>query len=372
MWRPVDASLSVVAVHNMFAMWLFVTPPDSQLKHPAMKAAYKIVKTVPRQFENLVLVYFLGVAAVAAKSRMPLRFGSACYTLLLNVIVMRMCDLLRKLGPDRVMELEHEVEEHDIRHFAQPSRTVIEAILRPILAVVQVESVGLENVPRDYPCLWVQNHSLLGLEMAPFFGTVYKETGVFLRGLGHHFHFTGPQGSILRRLGVVDGTRRNTEVLMQLRKNILVYPGGADEIFKTKDTERYALLWKERLGFARLAIKHRYPIFPCACVGVEDMLNHVADTRKMSTYGTGLPIVTTTPGRLQKIYFWFGKPIPTEQYAGDHENSDFARELRDKVKEAIEAGIREMQAKQEADPDRYYVDQLKGLLPDTKSKMQQK
>lgn len=359
MWRGVDASLGLAAAVNLTMMMFFATPPDSYLKNPAMKIAYAIVRKIPSHLYAAVLVYLLGIAAVSAKKRMPIRFGSACYSFLLNVILMRMCDILRKLGPERIMEIEHEVEEYDIRQFRPPSRKIIETLLRPMELLLQTECVGIEDVPKDCPCFWVMNHSLLGIEMAPFWHAVYMKTGIFLRGLGHHIHFSTPQGAILRRLGAVDGTRRNLDVLMEMRENICVYPGGAEELFKRKDSDRYALMWKEKLGFARMAIKHQYPILPCAAVGYEDMLKPVADTPVLPFCGNvSFPIVSTTPGRLQKVYFWFGKPIPTEQYGGLHENTDYARELRDKVKAAVEVGIREMRAKQESDPDRYYVDQL--------------
>ena len=39
-------------------------------------------------------------------------------------------------------------------------------------------------------------------------------------------------------------------------RNVLVYPGGAAEIFKPKTAMKYELMWKERLGFARMAIKN--------------------------------------------------------------------------------------------------------------------
>ena len=64
---------------------------------------------------------------------------------------------------------------------------------------------------------------------------------------------------------------------------------------------------------------------------------------------TSLPVAA--PNSLQKIYFWFGEPISTEEYGGDADNTEFAKEVRDKTKAAIEKGIRELQAKQVADPD---------------------
>ena len=75
---------------------------------------------------------------------------------------------------------------------------------------------------------------------------------------------------------MVRGTRANVRALMRDGQNILVFPGGADEVFKARGQE-YRLMWKERLGFARLAIEFGYPIVPFAAVGAEEMLHVLAD-----------------------------------------------------------------------------------------------
>ena len=75
---------------------------------------------------------------------------------------------------------------------------------------------------------------------------------------------------------MVRGTRDNVRVLMGDGEDILVFPGGGNEVFKDRG-QRYKLLWKERIGFARLAIEHGYPIVPFAAVGAEEMLDIVAD-----------------------------------------------------------------------------------------------
>jgi 1-acyl-sn-glycerol-3-phosphate acyltransferase len=64
---------------------------------------------------------------------------------------------------------------------------------------------------------------------------------------------------------------------MEAKQNILIYPGGGQEVLKHSSVLKYPLLWKEHLGFARLAIKHGYPIVPCASVGMEDMIDIVAN-----------------------------------------------------------------------------------------------
>lgn len=57
---------------------------------------------------------------------------------------------------------------------------------------------------------------------------------------------------------------------------VMVFPGGAREVNKRKN-ERYKLVWKNRLGFARLAIQHGYPIVPFASVGAEHGIDIVLD-----------------------------------------------------------------------------------------------
>jgi len=134
-------------------------------------------------------------------------------------------------------------------------------------------------------------------------------------------------------------------------------------VLKHSSTPRYELLWKERLGFARLAIKHGYPIIPCAAVGTEDMLDIVMDIPVgFARDNLSVPIAVTSPNKIQKIYFWFGEPIPTEQYNGDCDNDDFAREVRDKCKASVSASIKELQEKQRNDPDRYLMDQYASTL----------
>ena len=75
---------------------------------------------------------------------------------------------------------------------------------------------------------------------------------------------------------MVRGTRDNVRALMRDRQTILVFPGGSREVNKRRGQE-YQLLWRERIGFARLAIEHDYLIVPFATVGADDMLDVIID-----------------------------------------------------------------------------------------------
>ena len=102
--------------------------------------------------------------------------------------------------------------------------------------------------------------------------------GICLRGLGDHGHYRIPVWrNLLERSGMVRGTRENVRALMRDGQHILL-PGGTGEVFHGRG-EKYQLLWKERLGFARLAIEFAYPIVPFAAVGVEEMFDIIADRR---------------------------------------------------------------------------------------------
>ena len=131
--------------------------------------------------------------------------------------------------------------------------------------------------------------------------------------------------------------------------------------------EKYRLLWKERVGFARLAIEFGYPIVPFAAVGVEEMFDIVADQRTLGLARVypiisrlvGLPLPPIAHGigptlipRPERLYFWFGEPIDTAGFDGRAEDDDSARHLRDEVRRAVQSGVEFLLSEREVDPQR--------------------
>ena len=77
---------------------------------------------------------------------------------------------------------------------------------------------------------------------------LYKKKGIFLRGLADTLHFDLPVwGQILTAAGAVVGTRSTCHALMEAGESILVYPGGANEVFKKAGADKYELQWKGEL-----------------------------------------------------------------------------------------------------------------------------
>jgi len=238
---------------------------------------------------------------------------------------------------------------------------------------------GVENLPRKGPALYVGNHTLLGvLDVPVMLGQIAKQTGVTLRSLGDRAHFKVPGWrDFMTSTGCVEGTRENCARLMQLGEQIIVFPGGGGEVFKRKG-EQYKLRWKERVGFARMAIENRCPIIPFAAVGGDDFYKIVLGSDEimatplgkllvkagmreeaLGVYrGVGLSMIP----RPQRLYFKFGKPIRTTRYKGDGETLANCEAVRDKVRASVEAMIAELLEQRERDPQRSLGRRLLGKL----------
>ncbi len=247
-------------------------------------------------------------------------------------------------------------------------------IVAPLRRLISPKFYGIEHVPAG-GALMVGNHTLYGLlDMVMLYAGLHDRR-IVARGLMDH---AVPRVPGIRQLvsfgGGVTGTRANTRELMRRGDLIVVFPGGARELAKRKG-EQYQLIWKNRLGFAKLAIEHRYPIIPFACVGSEHALDIVidADSPLMAPARFFFEKVLGTPDtppivrgiglspipRPERVYYWFGEPIPTTVYdrVADEVN---ARELRSRTADAIEAGIEFLLDQRAQDPGRSLTNRLLG------------
>jgi 1-acyl-sn-glycerol-3-phosphate acyltransferase len=235
-------------------------------------------------------------------------------------------------------------------------------LLEPFRKLVRPLFFGLERVPADRPLLFVGNHTLFGMLDVPFlFAELWQTHGIFLRALGDHAHFAVPVwGELMKRFGVVDGTRENCAALMERGETILVFPGGAREVAKRRGEEN-KLLWRDRTGFARMAVQHRCTIVPFAAIGVDDSFSIVADAddffrtpvgklaRSLGLREDFVPPLTIPEPLPERFYFRIGEPIPPM--------SD-PIVLRDRTRRAIEEGMAALMRFREQDPKRQIVPTL--------------
>jgi 1-acyl-sn-glycerol-3-phosphate acyltransferase len=259
----------------------------------------------------------------------------------------------------------------------------LDHLLQPLKRLLSPVSLGVESVPREGAVLLIGNHTIYGLVDIPMLGLeIYEKTGRTVRGLGDHNHFELPiWRDLLRRIGAVHGTRENCARLLEAGEAVLVFPGGGREVMKHKQ-EAYKLIWKERIGFARLAIQYGVPIVPFASVGVEDMFEIVVDAEDILRspagdllralgiteqpwfrHGEIIPPIARGKGlgplpRLERQYFLFGEPIGTKRYAGRHEDREACFALRYEVQTAIQTQIAQLLELRRADPERYPIQRL--------------
>jgi 1-acyl-sn-glycerol-3-phosphate acyltransferase len=268
---------------------------------------------------------------------------------------------------------EYPIEIPDLPSEASIDRLV--SLLEPLSRVVRPKLYGVERLPADGSLL-VGNHTIYGLIDVPFMmAEIWKHRRLAIRGLGEHAHYAVPLWRDLLTVGgMVRGTRDNVRALMREGQTILVFPGGAREVNKRRGQE-YQLLWRERIGFARLAIEHGCPIVPFAAVGADDMLDVVID-QNTPVYGQfarlyekllGIPtpplvrgIGATPIPRPERLYFWFGEPIDSTRFGRRFDDTAAARALRDEVKRAILDGIQFLRDERDQDPNRGLLSRLRG------------
>ena len=201
---------------------------------------------------------------------------------------------------------------------------------------------------------------------------LWERRGIWPRPLGDHVHFAIPGWrELLATFGTVEGTRANCAALMATGESILVFPGGAREVFKRKG-ERYRLRWANRMGFARLAVERGYPIVPFAAVGADDCYEIVLDAgelRRLLPAVRFLPRAAEIPPlvrglgptvipRPQRFYFHFGVPIETTRLRGRQHDAMAVFGVREEVREAIEAGLERLLEERRRDPRRRLLPRL--------------
>jgi 1-acyl-sn-glycerol-3-phosphate acyltransferase len=268
----------------------------------------------------------------------------------------------------------------------RPSQLEIAAahlLLQPWQWLTAPKFFGLEHVSRERPALLVGNHTLFGVLDVPLLAlALYEQRGVFVRPLGDHLHFRVPAWrDLLQRFGTVDGTPENCHALMRAGESVLVFPGGGREVFKHKG-ERYQLLWRTHMGFARLAIAHHYPIIPFAAVGAEECYDILADGDELRRTPLGPLIERLAPRpdllpplvhglgptwlpRPERFYFSFAPAIDTAQLEGREDDDATCFRLRERVRKAVEREIAFLLTERKRDPERAFgvrvLDQLRGL-----------
>ena len=201
---------------------------------------------------------------------------------------------------------------------------------------------GLENLPRGRALL-VANHAF-GFDAALPMALIHRATSRPVFALGEHLWWRFP---FLRQLaaqsGVVDGTPENIDRLLQADHLVVVLPGGLRESLKPREL-RYRMLWGNRYGFVKAAIRNRAPSLPLAGIGADDVFDVVGDAfargaRFFRRGGLPIPrLARLIPfPHLVPLRYVIGEPID----AGTSDDPARLRRIRREVEGALHELIEE-------------------------------
>lgn len=254
-----------------------------------------------------------------------------------------------------------------IYDFEPPSKKLYESITRFPRFYFKTRFFGEENVPANQAVMAVGNHTLFAMLDAPLIvNQLYQNHDLYLRGLGDHMNFEAPGWrNIAEKFGMVEGLPEYCEALLESGQSILLYPGGAREVCKRKGEEN-TTVWKQRTGFARIAMKTGTPILPFASYGPDntaDILFDAVDFQE-SKLGQKLLSIPRVSKRLRggdvffpvtrgipftpllkpvPFYISFGEPVETAAYQNDWDNKDAQWEVRHKVQSQVDRMLSRME-----------------------------
>jgi 1-acyl-sn-glycerol-3-phosphate acyltransferase len=224
-----------------------------------------------------------------------------------------------------------------------PGRTVLSLVIDYFQATLE----GAEHIPREGGALVVSNHALFALDTAVFGALVVRDIGRNPRFLADRNLWKIPGfRQLITAIGALPGEPSAAEELLRRGELVVVYPGGVDDSLKLSH-ERYQLKWKERSGFARVAMAAKAPIIPVVGFGIDEMYRVVGHERFIGRRVFGsprydLPIAFGAFGtmlpRPSKQTFRVLPPIDT---TGDPASKSDVERVRSATWKALEAHLAE-------------------------------
>jgi 1-acyl-sn-glycerol-3-phosphate acyltransferase len=201
------------------------------------------------------------------------------------------------------------------------------------------EIQGFEHIPRDRACLLVVYHAFMPLDGWYFAARSWVDHGLFLHALADRFLFKTPGlGRMMTAGGAIPGEPESALELLQTGAAVMVSPGGVREAIAGRNLH-YRVLWGERTGFARLALRANVPCIPVFGENSEETYRspgvHLPPFQALYEH-TRVPIVPVAGlGALPfpvKLTTWVGEPVEPRP-------DDTPEALRDRVRTALQALI---------------------------------
>jgi 1-acyl-sn-glycerol-3-phosphate acyltransferase len=200
-------------------------------------------------------------------------------------------------------------------------RAVLPALARSFQRYHAATTEGLDRLPAG-AALIVGSHNggPLAPDMFALMAAYWERFGAEAPayGLMHDFVFRLPfAGAIMSRLGAVPARPENAVALLGRGAKVLVYPGGDLDGLKAH-ARRHEIIFGERLGFIRVAIRTGAPIVPVVSVGAHEIFRILADGAEFArrsgwkrlTRLEVFPVTLSIPFGLTLGPIFFYLPIP--------------------------------------------------------------
>jgi len=207
--------------------------------------------------------------------------------------------------------------------------------------------VGEAHLPREGGALLVANHGIFGFDAFILGALLWRHTGRLAVWLADRNLWKTPGlAQTLDWVNAIPGTPEDAVASLQSGEVVIVYPGGIFDSYKHA-RDRHKLKWRDRAGFARVALRARAPIVPIAACGVDDMYRVVGRDPFLGRILFGdrrynLPIALGRYGTLvprpAKVTVHALAPIFPE---GDANNPSDVERLRRQVHDSIQSKLDE-------------------------------
>lgn len=197
------------------------------------------------------------------------------------------------------------------------------------------EIVGLENIPQDKPVLFIYYHGAIPVDVYYFVSKVFLYNSKLIRLVADRFLFKIPGWSIFADvLKIIPGTIQSCSTILKEGNMLAISPGGVYEA--QFGDSYYELMWKKRMGFAKVALDSKVDIVPFFTKNLRESFRTVNWGRRiwLKIYAkTKLPLVPIYGGFPVKLVTYIGKPIP---YDGNLTPDELQIKVADSLRDLIE------------------------------------
>lgn len=176
------------------------------------------------------------------------------------------------------------------------------------------EVKGIENIPDTGPALIIYYHGAIPVDIYYFLVKIIFNKNRLVHTVADHFLFKVPGFSILADcMKVVPGTVQTCANILKEGNLLAISPGG---VYEAQFSHNYNLMWKRRLGFAKVALEAKVPIIPMFTENLREAFRTVSIGRRvfLRIYALfKLPLAPVYGGFPVKMVTHLGKPIPYDE-----------------------------------------------------------